>query len=159
MIFFFLQSWNLFSNSFIKRESMTAYSLLFIGMCLASVSKYIQLFAITWVSTAQHCPVFSRCWVMSVCLQPLCGDTAFVVQGRLCCKLCWAACSLWAGRACFILYIHAVLEYLFAYWTMNTTRFLEFVLEYTCDSVFINFVALIPILMFWCGGIAFFHGD
>ena len=41
-----------FSNSFIKMERAAAYSLL----CLADEPKCIQLFAITWVSTAQHCP-------------------------------------------------------------------------------------------------------
>lgn len=55
----FLPSWNLFSNSFIKMESMTAYSLLIRALCLASVSKCIQLLAITWGSTAQRWPPYA----------------------------------------------------------------------------------------------------
>lgn len=52
---FFQQSWNLISNSVLRMESMAVYFLLFKGLFLASVSKCIQLFAITWVSTTL-CP-------------------------------------------------------------------------------------------------------
>jgi len=37
----------LLSNSFVKKESTAAYSLLFRALCSDSVSKSIQLFAIT----------------------------------------------------------------------------------------------------------------
>jgi len=57
---FFWQSQSLFSNSFIKMESMAAYFSPFTGLSLCSVSKCIQLFVLTWVSTAlPHCPGFS----------------------------------------------------------------------------------------------------
>jgi len=46
----FYDSEILFSNSFIKTESMSVYSLLFRVLCLASVSTCIQLFAITFES-------------------------------------------------------------------------------------------------------------
>ena len=59
----FLQSWNPFSNSFIKTESTAAYSSLFRGLCLANIPKCIQLFAITAVSTAQRYP---SCALVSV---------------------------------------------------------------------------------------------
>ena len=52
----FWQSWNLFSNSFINLESTAACSLLYGALCVAHVPKRIQFFAITWVSTVQHCP-------------------------------------------------------------------------------------------------------
>lgn len=53
---FFLQSWNLFLNSLIKTANSIQPCFLFTGLCLADVSKGIQLFAITWVSTAL-CPM------------------------------------------------------------------------------------------------------
>lgn len=46
--FFFLQFWNLFSNSFNTVESTAAYLLLFTGLCLANASKCMKLFSITW---------------------------------------------------------------------------------------------------------------
>lgn len=53
----FLQSWSLFSSSFIKTENTAEYfCLLFTGPCLANVSECTQLFAITWASTALHPP-------------------------------------------------------------------------------------------------------
>ena len=85
---FVLQSWNLFSNFITKIESTAAYSPLFRVPCSTSVSKCIQLFAITWISTAQHSPPhdlasvdtalivhqwFGFCWVMSTCQGPLHG--------------------------------------------------------------------------------------
>ena len=57
LMIFFLQSWNLFSNSIIKVERTEAYSLLFKVMCLASVSKYIQLFSISALSGSTALPV------------------------------------------------------------------------------------------------------
>ena len=42
------ESWHLFSNSFIKMESLVAYFLLFTVLHLANVSKCIKLFAKTW---------------------------------------------------------------------------------------------------------------
>ena len=72
MIFFFLQSWNRISDSFITIESMAAYLLLFTVLCLARVSKCISIFAITWVSSAQlfcahlafiSCLMF-ECWLL-----------------------------------------------------------------------------------------------
>jgi len=53
---FSLQSWNLFSSSCIKIESMAAYFSLFTGLCLASVSKCINRFAITWASASLYPP-------------------------------------------------------------------------------------------------------
>lgn len=51
-----MQSQKNFSNYCIKKESMAAYLLLFTGSCLASVSKRINLFAITRAGTASHLP-------------------------------------------------------------------------------------------------------
>lgn len=56
-ILFFCQCWNLLSNSFLKPERTTAFSSLFRALFISNVSKYIQLFAITWVGTGQHCPL------------------------------------------------------------------------------------------------------
>jgi len=39
-------------------ESVAAYFLLFTGLCLASISKCVQLFVITSVSTAVYLPCF-----------------------------------------------------------------------------------------------------
>lgn len=50
--YYFLESWNQFSNSFIKMEGVAAYTLLSRALCLASVSKRIELVAIAGVSTA-----------------------------------------------------------------------------------------------------------
>jgi len=50
---FFQHSWNLFSNSFIRMESMATYFSLFRGLYLANITKCIKLFAIAWFSTAQ----------------------------------------------------------------------------------------------------------
>jgi len=44
------------SNSFIKTESKAVYFSLFTVLSLASISKYLKLFAITWVSTPLHPP-------------------------------------------------------------------------------------------------------
>ena len=80
---------------FIKMESMAVYSLLFRALCLANVSKRIQLCAITWVSTAQHClpcALLSAdtvlivcwwlgcCWVMGICLGPLYSEELLPLQ-------------------------------------------------------------------------------
>jgi len=84
---FFLQSWNLFLNSFIKLESTATYFffLLFTGLCLAYVSKCMILFAISWFSTALCPPLFLVsaqtvqshtdvvcCWAMGVHSGPGC---------------------------------------------------------------------------------------
>lgn len=45
---FFQHSWNLFSSSFIRTESMAAYFLLFTKLCLANISKCMKLLAVTW---------------------------------------------------------------------------------------------------------------
>ena len=45
---FFWQSWDIFSNPFTRMDSKAAYFSLFIRLCLASTSKCIKLFAITW---------------------------------------------------------------------------------------------------------------
>ena len=107
---FFQQSWDLFSNSFIKTESMAAPFSLFTGLCLASVSKHIQLFTITWVSTALSlCPCYSpdsvsctmmfACWTTGVCpglgLAAQWGRASAMIawgRGRPQYELCWAAC-------------------------------------------------------------------
>lgn len=39
-IFFFMKSWNQFSNTFIKNESKTAYFSLFLELCLVNTLKY-----------------------------------------------------------------------------------------------------------------------
>jgi len=51
-LWLFWQSWNIFSNSLSKHKLKLHIFFLFTGLCLASVSKCIQLFAITSVSTA-----------------------------------------------------------------------------------------------------------
>lgn len=53
---FFRHSWNPFSNSLIKTESTGAYFLLFMGLCLSNVSKFIKWFAIISVSTTLRPP-------------------------------------------------------------------------------------------------------
>lgn len=55
-IFFFWQCLNLFSNPFTKTEGKVACVLLFTGLCLASVSKCINRFAITWASASLYPP-------------------------------------------------------------------------------------------------------
>jgi len=63
----FQQSWNLFSNYYIKTESKDAHFSLSTGFSLASVSKCMQLYAITRVRTVLHppCALFGCCerWV------------------------------------------------------------------------------------------------
>lgn len=56
LFFFFWQCLNLFSNPFTKTEGKVACVLLFTGLCLASVSKCINRFAITWASAALYPP-------------------------------------------------------------------------------------------------------
>lgn len=51
-------------NFFINTESMAAYSSPFTGLCLASRSKCVTLFAIIWAGTVQ-CPGFSPVGVSS----------------------------------------------------------------------------------------------
>lgn len=79
--FFFQQSWNIFSDSFLTIESRTVCFLLFRALCLATVSQCINLFAITWASsvlcpphalvsaqmglTVHQCLVFTDQWVHS----------------------------------------------------------------------------------------------
>lgn len=59
---FFRQSWNVVSNSLIKVEStMAVCFLLFPGLCLASVLKSMNLFAITFKQSIQNWPLVS-CW-------------------------------------------------------------------------------------------------
>ena len=67
--FFFQRSWNLFSNSFIKTQSMAAYFSLFTRLCLASVSQYIQLFAITELAlhSTAHIPVSAQAVLIAHC--------------------------------------------------------------------------------------------
>jgi len=105
----FFQSWNLFSNFFIKMESTAVYYSLFRAPYSASVSKCIQLFAITWVSTALHpVPWFQPGQCQShidVCLLLNSGFSprqdkvtqqgraaTMMVWGRgwTCAELCWA---------------------------------------------------------------------
>ena len=62
-------------ETFIKTEGTAVYSSPFRALRLAIVSKCIQLCAITWVSTAQHCLIahrrFGCCWAMGSCPGPL----------------------------------------------------------------------------------------
>lgn len=51
---FFQQYWNLFSDFFITTESTAAGLLLFMEQYLASTSKCIQLFAITWAGLGSN---------------------------------------------------------------------------------------------------------
>lgn len=71
-----MQFWKLFSNSSIKTDSTTAYFSLLKGLCLANISKWIGLFAITWGSTSLSPP----CALVSV-------DTVTITHWRFC---CWA---------------------------------------------------------------------
>lgn len=61
------------NSSFIKTESMAAYFCLFTGQFLASISKHIQLFTVSWVSSlgppralvlGQHCPLHTNVWLL-----------------------------------------------------------------------------------------------
>ena len=93
---FFRQSWNLFSNSFTKTESMAVYSLLFRALWLASVStcNYLPSLESALYSTAlPPCPTFSWhrvnralmvgcCWVMGVCQEPLWGNSSWLYRAR-----------------------------------------------------------------------------
>jgi len=99
---FVLQSWNLLLNSCIKMESTAEYFLLFTGLCLASVSKYINLFANTWDGTAL-CPLHALVSAQMgftglIGAEGLGWATTTMAGCRwwLHCKLCQATCSVWA---------------------------------------------------------------
>jgi len=53
----FKQSWNIFSNLFIRMEQYAAYFLLFTGQWLANISKCTKLFAIICIGTALCSPL------------------------------------------------------------------------------------------------------
>lgn len=93
---FFCQSWNSFSNSFIKMESSAAYFSLFTGLRLGNVSKSMCLFAKT--ELVLHCtlmvlsfqpgginstPLFGCCWHIASCARPCVGCGWFNVIPRL----------------------------------------------------------------------------
>ena len=80
---FFQQSWHLFSKSFMKTGNTAPYSSLFVGPCFGNVSKCINLFAITWVSTASRVlvsaqvnttPNISHCWPGGLTGKSCCHD-------------------------------------------------------------------------------------
>ena len=118
---YFWQSWNLFSNSFIRAESMAVYFPPFTGLCSASISKSILCHHLSWHRTASCALVSAQveliarqysagagwwlCWAS--CPRPGAAPrgraSTVMVRGRgwLQCKLCRATCSLWAvGWTC-----------------------------------------------------------
>jgi len=102
-------------------ESRATFFFLITGLCVANVSKCIQLFAITWVSTTLSCPctpvlaqtalkahwLFGCCWVTGVHLNQarlLSGEeSAFSAwsRGWLHCELYWATHGPPVGHACY----------------------------------------------------------
>jgi len=99
---------------FIRMESTAAYFSLLTGLCINNTSKSINLFAITWISTAPFpaCALVlaQKGWIVNWCsVGAEChawGRAAAMMacgRGRLQCELCWAMCCLWAaGWACLI---------------------------------------------------------
>jgi len=108
--FFFLWSWNLFSNSFLRTKSRVAHFLLFTGLHLDNESKCVQRLAITWAGTALHLPhalvpsqtvliaqwrsAAAEWWVLP---QGQAGEVGQQLGHSASCARPHAACSPWVG--------------------------------------------------------------